>query len=168
MGFWSGIYGFLFGFNNSRRNRRPQVDVPWGGAAREVVSLDDYWQGRDQQYSHEWTPLIRENAYELLKRVNLLLQDLNVVSARVVSGWRPSEVNQRVGGAARSLHITGQAVDLRDNSRQEFGDLIIRNNHLLHKYQLWLESPEATRGNTNWIHLDMGIRDDRDLRVFNP
>jgi hypothetical protein len=160
MGFTSAFFS-LFRTNKPTSSGYPsQSGVP--------LQLMDYWQDRQDTYADEWSFEVKQNATELVKRVNMLLTDLNVSSVKVTSGWRPREINKKIGGAPRSYHITGQAVDLRDNKQQEFGALIIKNNHLLHRHQLWLENPKATKGNTNWIHLDIGTRPDGELRVFNP
>lgn len=168
MGLLDRLYSFMgldILFDGSPSNESSHPKMPNNAA----VALDSYWQGRNTAFVDEWSAEIRHNAHDLMSRVNLLLAELNVVSAKVVSGWRPREINQRIGGSPQSYHITGKAVDLRDNSNQDFAKLIIDNKHLLHKYQLWLENPQFTRGqHSNWIHLDTGNRQDRDLRVFNP
>jgi hypothetical protein len=161
MGFFTGFFNIFKPLTGS--SRRPNVNEN-----SYIVTLSEYWQGRDQAFPEDWSYEVKENARELLRRVNLLLAELNVVSVKVVSGWRPPAINRSVGGSPRSYHISGQAVDLRDNGNQEFAKLLINKSDLLRKYQLWLESPDHTRGNTNWIHLDMGIRPDKSIRVFNP
>jgi hypothetical protein len=158
MGFWNSFLGFLKG--GSPRSA--------GRSRKALINLEQYWQGRDKTYADEFTSEIQNNAQDLLNRVNALLNELGVDSVKVTSGWRPAGINKAIGGSSRSYHLVGKAVDLRDNARQEFATLLIKNNSLLHKYGLWLESPDATRGNTNWVHLDTGIRDGRELRVFNP
>jgi Peptidase M15 len=172
MSFLNGLKGFLFGYGNRDENaaRAYQPYTPpkiVGG--KSVITLEDYWQGRDIEYFNELNEEIRQNASDLLWRVNGLLKELNIVSVKVVSGWRPASINKKVGGASRSYHISGQAVDLRDNSQQEFSRLLIKNNHLLTKHGLWLENPNSTRGNTNWVHLDTGSRNSvNGERVFEP
>lgn len=174
MGLFSKLVSLFDLFGSDKRSSYHQPEIYEPEILKSgIVTLKDYWQERQFVYSNEWTFEVRNNATDLLQRVNNLLQELSklapfVSTSKVASGWRPREVNKKVGGAPRSYHITGQAIDLKDNDSQELGNLIIRNNHLLHRYQLWLENPSYTRGNTNWIHLDIGTRPDNDLRMFNP
>jgi hypothetical protein len=161
-----GLVAQIFSLFESPRERKASSHS--SASDGNVLSLTDYWQDRQETYADEWTFEVKQNAADLITRVNMLLKELKVTSTRVASGWRPREINQRIGGAPRSYHITGQAVDLRDNEGQDFSKIIMSNKHLLHRYQLWLENPSFTRGNTNWVHLDIGTRPEKDLRMFNP
>ena len=160
-----GLVSKFFSLFESQPNQTSPAYISSGG---DIISLIDYWQDRQDTYADEWTFEVKENAAELITRVNLLLKDLKVTTTRIISGWRPREINQRIGGAPRSYPITGQAVDLRDNEGQDLSKVLISNKHLLHRHQLWMENPSFTRGNTNWVHLDIGTRPEIDLRVFNP
>jgi len=132
------------------------------------ISIEAYFQdpknGDDRRlkYPNDYTSEILENAKALLEKVNNLLIDLGVVTVVVSSGWRPATVNAAVGGAKKSLHMLGKAIDLRD-STGELDKLIESRPDLLKKYGLWLEDPSATKG---WCHLDVGNRTDRPSRVF--
>jgi hypothetical protein len=65
--------------------------------------------------------------------------------------------------------MLGKAIDIKDDKDQKLASLILSNPQLLKKYDLWLEDPAHTKGkNTNWVHLDVGTRKDRDLRMFKP
>jgi hypothetical protein len=161
-----GLVAQIFSLFESSRDSKSSSPVSSGG--EDLITLTEYWQDRQETYADEWTFEVKQNAADLLTRVNMLLRELKVTSTRIASGWRPREINQRIGGAPRSYHITGQAVDLRDNDAQDFSQIVISNKHLLHRYQLWMENPSFTRGNTNWVHLDIGTRPEKDLRVFNP
>jgi hypothetical protein len=95
-----------------------------------------------------------ENANELIKRVNALLEGLVTtnISAILVpivnSGWRPASYNATIPNAApNSKHITGQAVDIGD-PMEEFDDYL--TDAILEAHDLWRESPIATKG---WVHL---------------
>lgn len=135
-----------------------------------AIELDAYFQDpksgddRRQKYPQDYNNNILENAKTLLKKVNALLADLGIISCTVSSGWRPATVNSAVGGAKKSLHMEGKAIDLRDGT----GDLdkaIEAKPELLAKHGLWLEDPSATKG---WCHLDIGTRSDRPIRIFKP
>lgn len=122
--------------------------------------------GRDKTHKDEYTLEIQSNALDLIKRVNNLFNALQVPVSQVTSGWRPLSVNLRSGGAKRSLHLVGKAVDLSDpGCPGEIEKKIMQNSHLLLDFGLWMEAAEAT---PQWIHLDTGIRDSRFVRIFKP
>ncbi len=116
-----------------------------------MITLDDYWMGRDKIFANELTPALRANAEDLLRRVNALLAEFGE-TRQVVSGWRPPAVNAAIhGSAVRSKHMTCQAVDLSDPD----GDLdewCMEHQHILARpdIDLYLEHPSATK---NWCHL---------------
>lgn len=143
---------------------------------RDLISLDLYFRDfvtkadRRIQFASEFTEDINNNAIKLLGLVNQLLNDLGIETADVTSGWRPPQINNKTTNAAKkSFHMLGMAVDVLDDKNQNLAKLIASRPDLLKKYGLWLESPQSTKGqNTNWIHLDYGIRTDRPSRVFLP
>lgn len=125
-----------------------------------LISLDDYWMGRNSRYRSEWTQDVRDNANTLLERVNRLMPFMRGVDFEpdpqgfgiVASGWRPPSYNATVPGAAiRSLHMTGQAIDLFDPD----GDIDAwcwAHQDVLGRpdIDLYMEHPSATKG---WCHL---------------
>jgi hypothetical protein len=120
------------------------------------ITLADYAMGRDKTFHSEWINTIIDNANVLLKRVNDLLNDVQLQdSYKVSSGWRPAMINAAVTNAAkRSNHMRGKAVDIIDTKDQKLANYLLANLDKLEKYGLWLESPKYTIGkNTNWIHL---------------
>ncbi len=135
-----------------------------------MISLDQYFMGRVAQYPNDFTPEIKQNAEDLLNRVNGLLSELGQLEGlmssniQVSSGWRPPAVNAATPGSAkRSLHMSGKAVDIVDPHRILYG-MIMKHSQLLHKYGLWMESMLSTNG---WVHLDNSTaRVDRNIRVF--
>jgi hypothetical protein len=140
-----------------------KVEIP-------VITLEMQLMGREKTHTSELNQEIINNINELLDKVNALLFELGIKKATVSSGWRPPTINANVTNAAKkSLHMTGKALDILDDSNQSLAKLILTRPDLLIKYSLWLEDPAATKGkNTNWVHLDMGTRRDRALRVFKP
>lgn len=120
--------------------------------------------GRDKLYPEEWTLELKTNAEDLVRRVNNLLRDLGVSDVKVSSGWRPLEINRKAGGAKRSLHMWGKAVDLADPDGS-LAQKISDRYELLTQYGLWLEEPSVTKG---WVHLDTGVRHLRAKRIFRP
>jgi hypothetical protein len=135
-----------------------------------VIKFDQYLMGRDKLYPSELTQEVINNIYVLLEKVNALLFELNIKSAKVSSGWRPAAINSSIPTSAKkSHHMTGKAVDILDDKDQSIGNLILSKPDLLKKYDLWLEDLSSTKGkNTNWVHLDIGTRSDRPVRVFKP
>lgn len=117
------------------------------------------------------TDIVKGKAKTLVERVNALLKDLGVSKTEASSGFRTPASNAGVANAAkRSLHMSGEAVDLIDDAQQTLAYAIMARPDLLKKHKLWLEHPENTKGaNTNWCHLDMSeTRKDRPIRVFRP
>ncbi len=128
-----------------------------------MIIAADYWMGRDSAHAAELTDAIRNNAAELLGRVNLLLawayRD-NVRPAldartgtHIASGWRPPAINEATSNAAaKSKHLTGEAIDLRDNGTRDLARWCLRNIDALEEIGLWMEDPQWT---PSWVHLQM-------------
>lgn len=137
-----------------------------------MLDKTKYFMGRDKTYAAELTEDVKKNADILINKINSLLKDLNwTQTVEVSSGWRPAAINGATANAAKkSLHMSGEACDLKDDKDQTLAKLIMSKPELLKKHGLWLEHPEATKGkNTNWCHLDMSTkRSDRPVRVFKP
>jgi hypothetical protein len=129
---------------------------------RNIV-LTDYWAGRDLEYAEYWKPEYELNAKELLTRVNGLLRALDRPGAVVRSGWRPPPINDKVGGAPGSGHLTGRAIDLADSNRQ-LARIILRDYSVLEAAGLFMEDPGETRG---WIHLQLHPPKSGN-RIFKP
>ena len=130
----------------------------------KLITLDQYKMGRDTQYPNEWTKEVEENAKKLLVNVNAFLNELEIKSVSVSSGWRPPAINKKVGGAAKSNHTLGKAVDLKD-ADGKLKEKVLENLELLKKYGLWMEDPEKT---PSWLHLDDKDRGKRDKNIFQP
>jgi hypothetical protein len=131
-----------------------------------MITPRDYFMGREEAHRAEITAEIIVNVQSLLEAVNNILSKIyfNRPFPKVTSGWRPQAINSKVGGATRSLHLVGKAIDLEDN-RGFLAYTIIQNFPLLKTFNLWLESPTHTKG---WVHLDQGARWDRPIRMFLP
>ena len=123
----------------------------------------DYWMGRDTAHAAELTDAIRDNATELLGRVNLLLSWAYADDVRpaldattrthVASGWRPQAINGATSNAAaKSRHLTGEAIDLRDNGTRDLARWCLKNLDALQEIGLWMEDPQWT---PTWVHLQI-------------
>lgn len=126
-----------------------------------MITLADYWMGRDESHTGELTEAIIANAIELLGRVNLLISFAHkdgvwpgidmVTDTPVASGWRPASINARIDGAAKhSRHLTGRAIDIRDTLDRAFARWCLRHLDDLHEIGLWMEDPQWT---PQWVHL---------------
>lgn len=128
--------------------------------------------------SPELTDEVKSNIAGLVNKVNRLLTEIKWNRAvDISSGFRPSNVNANVKGSAkRSLHMTGQALDIvQPKDMNELGLLIrkTQNNEgikgILGRNGLMMENVEATVGkNTNWVHLDVKMRSPRPSMEFKP
>ncbi len=134
-----------------------------------MITLTDYWQGRDKAYPDELTDQIRANASETVARANLLISSYRMLTKdtehrKVASGWRPALVNAATPGAApRSKHMTGQAIDISDPE----GDLkqwCMDNEEVLATVGLWMEHASACKG---WLHVQI-VPPKSGKRVFYP
>lgn len=116
-----------------------------------MITLNDYYMGRDAQYPQLLTDDLRTNAEETIRRANNLLTMFGG-DRSVNSGWRPPAVNASTPGAApNSKHMTCQAIDLSDPD----GDLdewLYDTQARLIDLQLWMEHPATTKG---WCHVQI-------------
>lgn len=124
-----------------------------------MITLDDYWMGRDQRFVAELTGAIRTNAARLLGKVNALLEiaaeeGVQIAAAPVVaSGWRPLFINEATANAAASSrHLTGEAVDVRDDKGRALARWCLSHPDQLEQAGLWMEDPRWT---PTWVHLQM-------------
>ena len=137
---------------------------------REIITLAEYYMGRDAEYKSELTPEIEANARETVLRVNKLLNHSGIVR-RVASGWRPAAVNKATpGAAARSKHMLALACDLADADGQLDAWCMANLDDLKH-IGLWLEHPNATktkeRFGEGWCHVQT-VPPKSGARVYMP
>lgn len=145
-----------------------------------MITLPDYWMGRDARYPDELTDAIIEHATLLLGRVNLLLSWAyaehvtpaldRATGNYVASGWRPSTINDATSNAAaHSRHLTGEAIDLRDHGTRDLARWCLRNRDALEEIGLWMEDPQWTHvpPGQPWVHLQIVPPGSR-RRVYVP
>ena len=129
-----------------------------------MLTLADYFMGRDVVHCAELTPELRFNAACTVERANALLQRAGTATRIVNSGWRPRAVNATVPNASvRSRHITCQAIDLCDEG-DGLDAWCMANLPVLAVLGLWLEHPSATPG---WCHVQT-VPPRSNRRVFYP
>lgn len=121
-----------------------------------MITLTDYWMGRNETHADECTIDIQDNAKFTVDAVNPLLDaffnDTGIILA-VASGWRPKSVNDATSNAAQfSKHITAQAVDIRDTEARDLANWVALNIPKLAECNLYCERFEWTGGEHPWVH----------------
>ncbi len=140
-----------------------------------MITLADYFMGRDRTHAAILGTDLRANAGRTVESANALLVlakgagvplEPNPATGSIVSsGWRPADINAATpGAAARSLHMTCEAIDLFDPDGLVDDWLLANADTVLRDLALWLEHPAATKG---WAHVQ--LRPPRSgRRVFYP
>lgn len=108
-------------------------------------------------------PEICKNLEDLISRVNCLGFQPPMYCS---SGYRDPEYNKKIGGATKSAHCQGKAIDIKD-PKGLLKQYLLRNTQLLKEYGLRMEEPESTGGlHGGWCHLDtMPVKF---RRIFRP
>lgn len=128
-----------------------------------MISLTDYYMGRDKEYPAELTDELKWNASSTVDRVNQLLEAFGQARG-VRSGWRPAAINKKVPNAApQSKHMTCQACDIND-SDGALDAWCLAHPEALERIGLWMEDPEAT---PTWCHVQI-VPPKSGKRVFVP
>ena len=128
-----------------------------------MITLADYFMGRDRSHAQDMTDALRENAMRTVERANTLLARA-ALPGLVTSGWRPHAINASIPNASpRSKHLSCEAIDL-DDPDGALDAWCLVNLPLLEEIGLWLEHPDATPG---WCHLQV-VPPRSGRRVFMP
>ena len=136
-----------------------------------LITLKDYYKGRDVTYAAVLTSQIRVNAKLTIARVNALLTRFVAANPRaairtVNSGWRPPVVNRGVRRAAQKFnHLVALACDLSDDDEQLDKWLLTKAGQAaLIEIGLWMEQPAET---PRWSHVQI-VAPGSGNRVFWP
>lgn len=122
-----------------------------------MITLVEFYNGRDKIYAKDLTEIIKANAIVTLSRVNEIVAKYYELNPQVPknnkcnSGWRPPSVNAATPGASKlSNHMLGMAMDVSDDGR--FAKWLMSTIGLLWlaKIGLWMEHPKDT---PTWCHL---------------
>ena len=128
-----------------------------------MISLADYFMGRDRQFPDELTNEMRANAEETVDKVNQLLAAFGQ-TRKVNSGWRPAAINKATPGAAKaSKHMQCLACDL-DDPEGDLDEWALEHPDVLQEIGLWQEHPASTKG---WAHFQT-VPPKSGNRVFYP
>ena len=134
-----------------------------------MITLVDYFMGRDERYRDELTDEITRNASRTVVLANELIaayrEHTGDSEPRTVnSGWRPVAVNAATANAApRSKHMLGQAIDLSD-PEGDLDEWCLAHPARLAELGLWQEHPASTKG---WCHVQI-VPPKSGNRVFYP
>ncbi len=140
-----------------------------------MITLADYFMGRDRTHGHLLGSDLRANAGRTVEAANKLLVLAKTAGVSlessprtgtiVSSGWRPPDINANTPNAAmRSLHMRCLAVDLFDPDGDLDAWLLDSADTVLSDLGLWLEHPAATKG---WAHVQL-LPPGSKRRVFYP
>lgn len=120
-------------------------------------------QHADKAAPGELTDKIRATAVITVEKANHLLE-ASGFDFGLRSGWRPAAFNASVPtAAAKSKHMTGQAVDIVDDEG-ELDQWCLDNPEVLTELGLYQEHPSATKG---WCHVQI-VAPASGRRVFYP
>lgn len=123
-----------------------------------MITLEQYYKGRDKLYSADLTEEIKINAVETLRRANELLKRFYAANPNSYktrgcnSGWRPPAVNAATKNAAKkSSHMLAKAIDIGDDDERLDSWLMTpEGQKALTDIGLWMEHPSAT---PRWAHV---------------
>lgn len=99
--------------------------------------------GRDTEYPPTLEQI--ENAEDLLQKLSLLEEELNVEFV-ITGGYRPEAMieDHMLPGCPHDAHSKGQGIDLRDIGLI-ISNTLIADQNLLIKYGLWMEDPSSSK-----------------------
>lgn len=140
-----------------------------------MITVAQYFMGRDASHSTELTPEIRRNAALTVQVVNELLSRAAAegvqpginpqTNSNVSSGWRPPGINEKTANAAKgSTHLQALACDVRDTRGRELARWCLANLDVLAELGLWMEDPRWT---PTWVHLQ-AVPPGSGKRVYRP
>ena len=115
-----------------------------------MITKRELLMDRDKSFPKEYTTEISDNLDKVLVAINIIRKAYNK-PMRVTSGWRPSSVNGIIGGAKRSNHMMGLAVDIADPDG-ELAKWLLNNLSVVQQAGLYLEDFRWTKG---WVHFQI-------------
>lgn len=119
---------------------------------------------KDRLLSKELTDEVLKNIDKLCLALNAAFAELGIAIPKVSSGFRTAAANGAAGGAKRSLHMVGKAVDFEDVDGKIDAAFAARPD-IMRKHGIFQEHPDNT---ISWAHLQIGGLVDRPSRQFRP
>ena len=117
-----------------------------------MISKQELLQGRDIQYSSDYTQEISDNLDKLLIPLNQVRAAYGKPMT-VNSGWRPPSINTSTPGAAKkSKHMSGLAADIADPNGEVWA-WVMQNLCLLKSLGIHMEDKRWT---PTWVHFQLG------------
>lgn len=121
----------------------------------DCVPGSEHFRWREILWLHEWEiyayPEVEHygNLLDLCKKLELIRKALST-SLEIVSGYRPVQYNEWIGGATLSQHCLGAAVDFRS---PKFSAEFMRQRlkPLLDSFHIRMENLP----NSSWVHVDI-------------
>ena len=138
-----------------------------------MITLADYFMGRDKTHAHILGSDLRANASRTVEAANKLLTLAKGAGVQlkpgqwgmVRSGWRPPDINAGTKGASKtSLHMQCLAIDLEDVDGTLGKWCMANADTVLRDLALWLEHKEAT---PTWTHVQLKPPGSGN-RIFKP
>jgi len=121
------------------------------------------WKEMLCTYKEEQIPKdVKGNMKELMFRLNVLGQNFSA-PRYLTCAYRDEAHNKRVGGAARSNHLTGRAADIADSDKK-LKTWLSKNKKELERANLYAEDFAST---PTWVHLQINPPQSGN-RVFKP
>lgn len=150
---------------NKVKKTKPPKTVEYG--------ISQYFSWKEAIYLPKWdrlatseelTPEIVENLTKLFVKMDVIRKFFSN-QILVHCAFRPPKYNKEIGGAKKSAHMEGKAVDfhVRCVTCDDAKSAILRYN-LLEKLEMRMEN----RPGSNWIHLDTRAPGKDGKRFFLP
>ena len=128
-----------------------------------MITLSDYYMGRDAQFPGQLTDEMRRDAQMTVEKANRLLERAGITRG-VNSGWRPPAINAGIRNAAKkSNHMVCRAIDISDDD-DTLDAWCMSHLPVLLELGLWLEHPDST---PRWCHVQI-VAPGSGNRVFRP
>jgi hypothetical protein len=143
-----------------------------------MITLADYFMGRDVTHGHLLGSDLRANAARTVEVSNALLilakgagivLTPNAGGSMVRSGWRPPDINAATKNASKtSLHMQCLALDAEDPHGRLSKWCLANWQTVLRDLGLWMEHPSATPTWCHWQLQPHGSFARTGLRYFYP
>lgn len=128
-----------------------------------MISMEELLMGRAE---------LAKLPLEIQSNLAILLERINKVRAAygkpmtVNSGLRLAG-NQPANAAAKSNHLIGAAVDIGDDAEGTLWKWVLENLQLMKNIGMWLENPNWTHGQGNWVHFQISPPSSK-KRIYVP